>query len=311
MAIDNDTTGDLTTHVDYDESDALIDGDARPCLITLAGHDAGRIYILDSYETLIGRGDQSDIQILETTVSRKHARLMKTSVGVEIFDLRSSNGVTINGQPVQRTFLQDQDIIGLGSSVSLKFAYVSESEQAYQTRLFDNAVHDSLTKMYNKRYVLGELERRVAVARKRSDALALLMLDLDRFKVINDTYGHLFGDDALRHVSTLIQSESRDKDVTGRYGGEEFIMLLTDVDGDGAVRIAERIRHVVEIAPLTHNGRPVPMTVSIGVAMASEVDGAVEALIALADERLYAAKRNGRNQVCFGCNDPAGTCSQP
>jgi len=303
MSSDDETTGDLTAYVDGDGSDSLTENGVYPCLITLTGHDAGRVYRLGSYEMLIGRGEQSDIKIHEATVSRKHARLIKASDGVEIFDLRSSNGLTVNGERVQRQFLQDQDIIGLGSGFSLKFSYMSDSEYFYQSRLFDNASHDSLTKLYNKRYFLGVLERQLLSGRKRRNTTALLMLDLDYFKVINDTYGHVFGDDALRHVSALIRDESRGDDSIGRYGGEEFVMVLTNVDGDGAIRIAERVRQAVENAPLLHNGRVVPLTVSVGVALASEVEGGAGPLIALADERLYTAKKNGRNRVCFGCGD--------
>ncbi|MBB4286275.1 GGDEF domain-containing protein [Roseospira goensis] len=305
VSSDDDTTSDLTVHLEYDKSGPVTKGGVLPSLVALTGHDAGRIYVLDSYETLLGRADECDIQVLEATVSRRHARLISTADGVEAFDLRSSNGLTVNGDRVDRRVLHDQDVIGLGGSVSFKFAYVTESEQHYQNRLFDNAAHDPLTRLYNKRYFLGVLEQRLAAARKRLDRLALLMVDLDHFKVINDTHGHPFGDEALCHVSTLLRHEIRDKDIAGRYGGEEFVMVVTDVDAEGAVRIAERVRQAIESNPLTSKGEPVPLTVSIGLALASEVNGVAERFIALADERLYTAKRNGRNQVCSGADtDP-------
>ena len=295
----DDTTGDLTVQVDWDKRGPFDDGGARPSLTVLTGYDAGRIHVLDSLETLVGRADECDIQVLEPTVSRKHARFIATTDGVEVFDLRSSNGVTINGHRVQRQWLKEQDVVGLGGKTSFKFAYVTESDFRYQEQLFDNAVHDSLTRLYNKRYFLGVLGQHLLTARKKLDALTLMMLDLDHFKEINDTHGHQVGDAVLRHVSTLVRQESRNNDVIGRYGGEEFIILLTDVDAESAVRIAERMRKTIHQNMLNINNLHVKLTASIGVATAVEAEGSADDLIALADERLYVAKRRGRNRVCF------------
>lgn len=299
VAPNDDTTSDLTTQVDSDKKGPFDDGGARPSLTVLTGYDAGRIHVLDSYETLVGRADECDIQVLEPTVSRSHARFIATPDGVEVFDLRSSNGVTINGHRVQRQWLKEQDVVGLGNKTSFKFAHVTESGFRYQERMFDNAVHDSLTRLYNKRYFLGVLEQHLMTARKKLDSLTLFMLDVDHFKAINDTHGHPVGDAVLRHVSTLIRQESRNRDVIGRYGGEEFIMLLTDADAESAVRIAERIRRTIHENTLNINSLHVKLTISIGVASAVDAKGSPDCLIALADERLYTAKRQGRNRVCF------------
>lgn len=298
VASNDETTSDLTTQLDWERKGPFDNGGARPSLTVLTGYDAGRIHVLDSYETLVGRADECDIQVLEPTISRRHAHFIATSDGVEVFDLRSRNGVTINGNRIQRQWLKEQDVVGLGGKISFKFAYVTESDFRYQEQLFDNAVHDSLTRVYNKRYFLGVLGQYLLTARKKLDALTLMMLDLDHFKVINDTHGHQVGDAVLRHVSTLIRQESRNNDVIGRYGGEEFIILLTDVDAESAVRIAERIRKTIHQNTLNINNLHVKLTASIGVATAVEADGSADRLIALADERLYIAKRRGRNRVC-------------
>lgn len=298
VASNDETTSDLTTQLDWERKGPVDVGGARPSLTVLTGYDAGRIHVLDSYETLVGRADECDIQVLEPTISRRHAHFIATTDGVEVFDLRSRNGVTINGHLVQRQWLKDQDVVGLGGNTSFKFAYVTESDFRYQEKMFDNAVHDSLTRLYNKRYFLGVLEQHLLTTRKKLGTLNLFMLDLDHFKAINDTHGHQVGDAVLQHVSTLVRQESRNNDVIGRYGGEEFIILLTDVDAESAVRIAERIRQTVHHNTLSINNLHVKLTVSIGVASAAEVDGSPDRLIALADERLYIAKRQGRNRVC-------------
>ena len=297
VASSDETTSDLTIQVELDKKGPFDEGGARPSLTVLTGYDAGRIHVLDRHETLVGRTEECDIRVLEPTVSRTHARFIATSEGVEVFDLRSSNGVTVNGHRIQRQWLKAQDVVGVGGKTSFKFAYVTESDFRYQEQMFDNAVHDSLTRLYNKRYFLGVLEQHLLTTRKKLDTLTLFMLDLDNFKTINDTHGHQVGDAVLRHASTLIREESRHNDVIGRYGGEEFIMLLTDVDSESAVRIAERIRTTIHQNTLDINNLHLKLTISIGVASAAEVDGSPERLIALADERLYIAKRRGRNRV--------------
>ena len=298
VASNDETTSDLTTQVDWERKGPPDLGGARPSLTVLTGYDAGRIHVLENYETLVGRADECDIQVLEPTISRRHAHFIVTSDGVEVFDLRSRNGVTINGHRIQRQWLEDQDVVGLGGNTSFKFAYMNESDFRYQEKMFDNAVHDSLTRLHNKRYFLGMLEQYLLTTRKKLGTLNLFMLDLDHFKAINDTHGHQVGDAVLQHVAQLVRQESRSNDVIGRYGGEEFIMLLTDADAESAVRIAERIRMTIHQNTLNINNLHVKLTASIGVASAAEVDGSPERLIALADERLYIAKRRGRNRVC-------------
>ena len=303
VASNDETTSDLTAQIDWDRRGPLDLGGARPSITSLTGYDAGRIHVLDNYETLVGRADECDIQVLEPTISRRHAHFIVTSDGVEVFDLRSRNGVTINGHRVQRQWLNEQDVVGLGVNTSFKFAYVTESDFRYQEKMFDNAVHDSLTQLHNKRYFLGMLEQHLLTTRKKLGTLNLFMLDLDHFKAINDNHGHQVGDAVLRHVSGLIRQESRNNDVIGRYGGEEFIMLLTDADAESAVRIAERIRCTIHQNTLSINNLHIKLTISIGVASALEVDGSPDRLIALADERLYIAKRHGRNRVCFNSGE--------
>ena len=303
VASNDETTSDLTTQIDWDRKGPIELGGARPSLTALSGYDAGRIHVLDRYETLVGRAEECDIQVLEPTISRRHARFIATSEGVEVFDLRSRNGVLVNGHRVQRQWLKEQDVVGLGGNTSFKFAYVTDSDFSYQERMFDNAVHDSLTRLYNKRYFLSFLEQHLLTMRKKLGSLTLFMLDLDHFKAINDTHGHQVGDAVLQHVSMLMRQESRNNDIVGRYGGEEFIMLLTDVDAESAIRIAERIRMTIHQNTLSINNLHVKLTASIGVASAAEVNGSLDRLIALADARLYVAKRQGRNRVCSTSND--------
>jgi len=144
----------------------------------------------------------------------------------------------------------------------------------------DEALHDAM-------------ERR----RRFNEEMAVLILDIDRFKQINDRYGHPFGDEVLRWVARSVVSSVREVDHVFRMGGEEFVVLLTDTDRARTIETAERIRTAIAVKPCTAQDQSVPVTVSIGVAVArDETDGAP--LLAAADAALYRAKHEGRNRVC-------------
>ncbi|MBZ9538980.1 sensor domain-containing diguanylate cyclase [Modicisalibacter tunisiensis] len=156
------------------------------------------------------------------------------------------------------------------------------------------ANHDALTGVYNRRAALKAVER----AQFDGAPFALLMLDIDHFKRINDTYGHKCGDRALCHVVECLRLNLRDEDMLGRYGGEEFIAVLQGMDREEAMGVARRLRACVSDTPYeTQSHGTLSLTVSIGVAVPREAAD-LDALVALADQRLYAAKRSGRNRVC-------------
>lgn len=155
---------------------------------------------------------------------------------------------------------------------------------------------DGLTQLFNRNY----WEQCLALEFKRSQRngarFALIMLDLDHFKAINDTHGHLAGDEVLRVVSQCIKGAMRETDVAGRYGGEEFGVILPDSDLEGACVLAERIRHSIETLAIDHDGVRLPVTASLGVAASTSAADRYETLIANADEALYNSKHNGRNR---------------
>ncbi|MTJ83428.1 MAG: diguanylate cyclase [Telmatospirillum sp.] len=295
-ASEEDTTSDTHLFAVEEDDDVLDDSRSWPCLISMSGPDSGRTYILDQREILIGRADECDILIMDPTVSRQHARLYVISGEVELFDLESSNGITVNSVRVQRCNLRPEDVVRFGRNSTFRFAYVTKAEKDYLQKLFDSAVRDPLTGLYNRTYFTSVLERSLSLRRSRPSVL--MMLDLDRFKVVNDSFGHPVGDQALQHVATLLAQESRGQDVAARYGGEEFMMLLHNVSLDGGLRVAERIRSTIEGAPFLSSGHKIFMTLSIGIAGTQEAGGDSRKLIALVDKRLYAAKNQGRNQTC-------------
>lgn len=177
----------------------------------------------------------------------------------------------------------------------------------YQRQLTDAMVKleqsnmtDALTAIYNRRYFQQRINAEVSRAERHGPPLSLIIYDLDHFKLVNDNYGHLAGDEVLRETAARVKTLVRTMDVFGRYGGEEFAIVLPDTDLNGAKVLAERIRATIESAPVQYNERDIPVTGSVGVAQYDGSLNTAEKLIAAADEAMYEAKHNGRNQVrCF------------
>jgi len=159
------------------------------------------------------------------------------------------------------------------------------------------AQKDPLTGICNRAALDDMLQREFSHAQRQKSSFALLILDIDYFKSINDKYGHIIGDCALKAVAGMITDCKRDGDLLFRYGGEEFVVLMRDTDRVGARMAAERIRSYIESHPVTCSGADLAIQVSAGVSVLQDDDSPV-ALFARADQALYNAKRNGRNQIC-------------
>lgn len=170
------------------------------------------------------------------------------------------------------------------------------------------ATHDQLTGLLNRRAILEALERELARALREGTPLALIMADLDYFKDINDAYGHAVGDQVLREAAHRMQSAIRPYDASGRYGGEEFLIILPGCGSSNALARAEQIRTGLAESPLqTEDGRLLPVTMSLGVAAKPIGEAAgPDSLLALADAALYRAKRGGRNRTELAAPDMAG-----
>jgi diguanylate cyclase (GGDEF)-like protein len=156
---------------------------------------------------------------------------------------------------------------------------------------------DALTGVLNRRSLVERLDAACSRARARGLPISLLFIDLDHFKAINDTFGHAAGDACLAAIVGPIQAELRQSDVVGRYGGEEFVVILSSADLAAAIPIAERILERVAHARVEGFGEPIGLTCSIGVAASDTLGVWGEHLIARADAAVYAAKRSGRNRV--------------
>ena len=270
----------------------------RAYLIVLQGSNVGEMYRLEGNETVIGRSANATIRLDDDGVSRRHARVLVDGAEVRIEDLRSSNGTLVNGEQVASRELKDGDKIRLGSTTVLKFTYHDHLDESFQQQMYDAALRDGLTKAYNKKYFLDRLDTELAFAKRHQTTLSLVMIDVDFFKKVNDTYGHLAGDHVLQKVSKLAHSTVRTEDVFARYGGEEFGVICRGVSLGSAGVLGERLRALVEQTSFDFESAPLRVTISVGVAAYPEINAATPAyLIAAADEALYEAKRCGRNRV--------------
>lgn len=168
---------------------------------------------------------------------------------------------------------------------------------------------DPLTELYNRRHILSLLEKECSRSRFLHSPLSVLLLDIDSFKKINDTYGHQGGDFVLKEFSRLLAAIEHDSCFIGRYGGEEFLILLPNTTRFKASQTAERLRYIVEATTIMlENKYEIPVTASIGVATSSSFAETPHELISLADKALYAAKARGRNNVCMASQQYA--CQQ-
>ena len=272
----------------------------QSCLVVLHAPvhtELGRRYSLDKDVTTIGRGRDNDIVLVSDCVSRQHARIERRGEAMYIVDLASTNGTFINEErkPIRERRLARGDQLRIGDRI-FKHLTGADIELQYHDIIFRMAVTDGLTNIANRKQLDTILSDEIPRARRYGRDLSVLMLDIDHFKNINDTYGHLAGDCVLSALASMLQKRLRPNDKLGRYGGEEFCAILPETSLASAAHIAEDLRSLIASHPFVADTKVINVTISGGV-------GALEAgmeppdLYRRADEKLYAAKRSGRNRV--------------
>ena len=288
---------DLTTYTIPDTGQWVDEGHYTACLVVIRGAGTGNKILLNRERMVIGRAEEADVRLAKAGVSRRHAEVERLGEAqFQITDLKSTNGTFVNSVRVESALLKDQDIIAIGET-RLKFLSADSPEQPYYEALYSQAQLDKALQVYNKHYFLTRLDEELQRHRMRSPPMTLLMLDVDHFKRLNDSYGHLVGDAALAHLVGLVKGRIRETDVFCRYGGEEFALILPQTPLAQAEQLAEQLRALLAGAPLQQGERLIDMTISIGISDSSDPQATPALLIERADRALYHAKRSGRNQV--------------
>nr|MCU0240328.1 GGDEF domain-containing protein [Pyrinomonadaceae bacterium] len=282
--------------------------DLRPALVFLSGDLLAVPIPLEREEVILGRALANDVRINDSKVSREHAKIVSiydsvnNSTSYILQDLGARNGTYLNGQKISQATLQNGDKIIIGEHI-LRFELLDEIDREYQRQIRRLLSHDDLTGLLSSRSFFSELRREASRSNSEKRPFCVLMMDVDFFKNVNDTYGHLTGSKTLEEIGMCVAQIMRSGDAAARFGGEEFAAFLLDAELTQGLVAAERIRQVIEEYKFTvlrqgkssdtHN-----LTISIGVASFPDDSKDPIELVEMADSALYRAKREGRNKVC-------------
>ncbi len=276
-----------------------------PTLTFLSGEALGKELPLIQQQVTIGRGDDADILITDSSVSRSHVLLTcrkvlesekREVVIVVLKDLGSKNGTTVNYRKVRRAVLKPGDKICLGR-VILRFEYRDLADQKYYDEVYRLVTTDSLTGLLNKATITRVLSDEIVKWQRYRGKLSVILMDVDDFKSLNDSFGHLIGDRALQAIAAVLRRNLRRQDRAGRFGGEELLVVLPETDGKGALEVAERIRSEIENSVAAEIELAQSVTASLGVAACPSDGRETGNLLENADNALYRAKACGKNRV--------------
>ena len=299
----------VTPDVDAEPPPAQEDGMRPMYLIVVNGGTPGAMLQLGGGGTRLGRSHENSVRFADLGVSRRHAAIVSDAQGnAWLSDLDSTNGTFLNDGRIASHVphrLDDGDRVRIGPSVVVKFVRLDPCDERFQRELFERSVRDPLTGLYNRAFFLDQIATLGELAETKGLGLAVLMLDIDHFKRVNDSVGHDAGDAVLREVAAVLRESTRSEDLVARYGGEEFVAALPVAAPDHATDRAERIRTNLAARRIVLPGiavAAVPLRVTASLGLAFSHAGRVRSfpgLITAADHCLYQAKNTGRNRVVF------------
>ncbi|CAN5410152.1 GGDEF domain-containing protein [soil metagenome] len=303
MATDRDETHHTDVFATGEVAEAV--GRGRPVLVIFDQNNLHNWHMIVRKETRIGRDVEAELEIDDDTVSRIHARIMFDNIDRPseepyciLVDNGSRNGTFLNGKRVgQPERLRGGDRVFIGNSC-LVYQVRSEMEINSDQKLRALATTDALTGLMNRGYMAIQFQKEFERAVRYKRPVSVMMLDLDFFKKINDTYGHATGDVVLKSIADQVLARIRVHDVAGRYGGEEFAIMLPETGLQGTTVLADRMRRGIEHTEIIAGDAKLHVTTSIGVAEA-RLDGteSMEQFVARGDKALLEAKANGKNRV--------------
>lgn len=297
------------------DSEARFRGVVSQSLIGIAIIEDGRfVYTNDKFDTIFGY-DHDEIGALgpldlaaASDRDKVVEKIRRRTSGEAAAVAYTFQGVRKDGSiiDVECHGSRLDDVAGVANKPALISSVLDITERvraerelgAIQAQLREQATHDALTGLYNRRYLEESLGQELIRAERAGRTVSLIMADIDHFKVVNDVYGHRAGDDVLREIGTILRGSARASDTYCRYGGEEFVLLMPEMAEPDAIARAEQIRATLERAVIDTSGTRISVTASFGIAVFPQHGRNPDELIGRADDAMYAAKQAGRNRVC-------------
>lgn len=271
------------------------DGGERPVLVVLTGAQVGQRILLEQ-PALVGRDPECDLMLTDEGVEWHHCRVVPRDEGWTVVDLTGERRTEVNGMRVKELLLTPDDQIILGGTV-VRFEVHDTIEQAYDQAVLERLNKDELTGLLARRKFDVELESAVLAASRRGEPLALIVLDIDGVKPINDRHGHLAGARVIAEVGGVVGRVAGHRGPCCRLGGDEYGIVLSGCDAQGGFEVADAVRLAVARTPFTHDGEPLRVRVSGGVAVLGPDGDTPISLLRAADEALYRAKRAGGDRI--------------
>lgn len=274
----------------------------QPHVVLFIGPDSGKRFKLRPGIMTIGRAPEADITIDDDWASRIHAVIEWADEVIRIKDNGSTNGIYVDYRRVDSAILAQGVPLQIGHSV-MKVDFKDDAEIRLEEDLLRNACIDGLTGIFNRQHFMKRAIEEYSYARRNGLPVGLIMIDIDRFKPINDTHGHQMGDFVLNKFATVINQLKRKEDIFARYGGEEFVIIpCGQIRMDEVFGFCERIRHAIEVCEFRFGDTSIRITASFGfhtckIVKNKKIETQLNAMIKKADQALYNAKENGRNRT--------------
>jgi len=285
------------TRVDRSVNDVSSFAGRASFLVQIYGDNIGHRFAIDKPLLTLGRDEQNDVVLAFDNVSRHHAEILKNETQFVVVDKESTNGTFVNDTLVRKEkILSSGDLIKIGRTI-FKFISGTDVEGLYFEEIYRMTIIDGLTEVHNKRYFNEFLEREMARCRRYHRPLSLMMFDLDHFKKINDSHGHLAGDSVLKRVASLANEKVRKEELLARYGGEEFAIVMPETDIQHSAIFAEKLRCLIQQEKFVYQTITIPVTMSVGIGQMKPEHMTTADFIRFVDAALYAAKHHGRNRV--------------
>jgi diguanylate cyclase (GGDEF)-like protein len=292
---------DLSKTATFDDEAIVLSEDRHPYLVIYIGNDSGCRHKLNSGFMTIGRSPKADITIEDERISRIHCVVELMGHTITIEDKGSTNGTYIEARKISRARLLPGVPLQLGHSI-MKIEYKTEAEIRSEKKLLQRASLDALTGIFNRHHFTKLASMEMAYASRHKLPIGVIMMDIDNFKQVNDTYGHQSGDLVLAQLANTVIENKRTEDLFGRYGGDEFIILPRgEISKEGMQVHCERIRKAIEVFEFCFEDIFVRITISLGFHLTKVGSGDTKTmlsdLIRKADQALYLAKERGRNRT--------------